>query len=109
MHSNVWDEIAYPNFNGCTIEVWEWISCFVAHFMMDVIIFSLDVHTTQLLAHTGPSLTREGVIMNKIYEGDTTSSPQCPEVLVNTSLRIYMYALADLIERNGSLMQRRCF
>ena len=28
MQSNVWDEITYPflNFNGYTIEVWEWIS-----------------------------------------------------------------------------------
>ena len=28
MSSKVWDEITYPfpNFNGCTVEVWEWIS-----------------------------------------------------------------------------------
>ena len=27
-HYNVWDEITYlfPNFNGCTVEVWEWIN-----------------------------------------------------------------------------------
>ena len=37
----VWDEITYsvPNFNGYTVEVWEWISNFTLHFMMDVIIF----------------------------------------------------------------------
>ena len=36
MPSKVWDEITYPflNFNGCTVEVWEWIS--IPHFMMDV-------------------------------------------------------------------------
>ena len=30
MPSKVWDEITYPfpKFNGCTIEVWEWISIF---------------------------------------------------------------------------------
>ena len=30
---NVWDEIAYPfpNFNGATVEVWEWISNFIPH------------------------------------------------------------------------------
>ena len=30
MPDKVWDEITYPfpNFNGCTIEVWEWISNF---------------------------------------------------------------------------------
>ena len=36
MPSKVWDEIIYPfpNFNGCTVEVWEWISNFIPHFMM---------------------------------------------------------------------------
>ena len=26
IHYKVWDEITYlfPNFNGCTVEVWEW-------------------------------------------------------------------------------------
>ena len=30
MPSKLWDEITYPspNFNGCTVEVWEWISNF---------------------------------------------------------------------------------
>ena len=30
IHSKLWDEITYqfPNFNGCTVEVWEWISNF---------------------------------------------------------------------------------
>ena len=32
--SKVWDEIHYPfpNFNGRTVEVWEWIMNFIAHF-----------------------------------------------------------------------------
>ena len=40
-HAQVWDEITYPfpNFNGYTVEVWEWISYFIPHFEMDVIIF----------------------------------------------------------------------
>ena len=25
MPSKLWDEITYSNFNGCTVEVWEWI------------------------------------------------------------------------------------
>ena len=31
IHYMVWDEIIYPfrNFNGCTDEVWEWISIFI--------------------------------------------------------------------------------
>ena len=36
--SKVWDEITnqFLNFNGATIEVWEWMSNFNAHFLMDV-------------------------------------------------------------------------
>ena len=34
IHHNVCDEITYPcpNFNGATLQVWEWISKFIAHF-----------------------------------------------------------------------------
>ena len=41
IHFKVWDEIAYPfpNFNGCTVEVWEWISNFIPHFKMDIITY----------------------------------------------------------------------
>ena len=37
MISKVWGEITYPfpNFNGATVEVWEWISNLIPHFMMD--------------------------------------------------------------------------
>ena len=40
-HSNVWNEFTYlfPNFSGRTVEVWEWISNFVAHFIGHVIIY----------------------------------------------------------------------
>ena len=33
MPSKVWDEITYPfpNFNGCIVEVWEWISNVTPH------------------------------------------------------------------------------
>ena len=38
MPCKVWDEITYPfsNFNGCTVEVWEWMSNSIPHFLMDV-------------------------------------------------------------------------
>ena len=41
MSSKVWDEIIYPlpNFNGCTVEVWEWINNFISHFMKDIITY----------------------------------------------------------------------
>ena len=41
MSIKVWDGITYPflNFNGCTVEVSEWISNFIPHFIMDVITY----------------------------------------------------------------------
>ena len=35
-HYKVWDEITYPfpNLKGSTIEVWQWISNFIPHFIM---------------------------------------------------------------------------
>ena len=34
-HSKVWDDITYPfpNSNGCTVEVWEWKSNVIPHFI----------------------------------------------------------------------------
>ena len=33
IHYKVWDKITYlfPNFNGCTVEVWEWMRNFMPH------------------------------------------------------------------------------
>ena len=41
MHSNVWDEITYPfpNFNGATVEVCEWKSNSIPHYIKDVIVY----------------------------------------------------------------------
>ena len=37
----MYDEITYPfpNLNGATIEVWEWISNLISHITMDVITY----------------------------------------------------------------------
>ena len=32
-----WNYLSIPNFNGCTVEVWEWISYPIPHFIMDEI------------------------------------------------------------------------
>ena len=39
MPNKVWDEITYPfpNFNGCKIEVWDWKTNSIPHFIIDVI------------------------------------------------------------------------
>ena len=36
IHCEVWDEIVYPipNYTGCPIDVWEWISNFIPHFIL---------------------------------------------------------------------------
>ena len=49
MPSKVWDEITYTfwNFNDCTVEVWEWVSKFIPHFKMDVIIFDAGIKVNQ--------------------------------------------------------------
>ena len=37
----MWEDITFPfpNFNGCTVEVWEWISNFISHFTEHVITY----------------------------------------------------------------------
>ena len=44
MLSKVWDEITdpFPNFNGCTVEVWEWISNFTPYVKMAVITYKIN-------------------------------------------------------------------
>ena len=39
--SEVWDKITspFPNFNGATVAVWEWISNFIPHYILDVITY----------------------------------------------------------------------
>ena len=41
MLNEVWNQITYLflNFNGATVEVYEWISNYIPHFMMDVITY----------------------------------------------------------------------
>ena len=41
MHYIVFDEIIYPfpNFNGATVEIWEWKNNLIAHFAGGVIAF----------------------------------------------------------------------
>ena len=36
--SKVWNKVTYPfpNFNGSTVEVWEWMSNFILHIIIDV-------------------------------------------------------------------------
>ena len=42
MPSKKWDDITdpYPNLNGTTVEVLDWINNFISHFMMDIIVYA---------------------------------------------------------------------
>ena len=50
MPGEVLDEIThpFPNFNGAAVEVWEWLSNFIPHFIMDVITYPFLLPTILL-------------------------------------------------------------
>ena len=65
-HYKMWDEIIYPfpNFNGATVEVWEWISNFIPHLL------------SIMIPHNG--VTRKPIfhqirITNGVWDGPHTS------------------------------------
>ena len=64
--SKVWDEITYPflNFNGTTVEVYEWISNFVLHIRMGAITLSMLGLKLNHVSKRGPR-----------YAGRTRSTP----------------------------------
>ena len=57
----MWDEIAspFPNFNGATVEVWEWISTFISHFSGHVITSGIKVNACD---KTGPNYTKRDFV-----------------------------------------------
>ena len=63
IHCKVWDEITYPfpNFNGCTVEVWEWINNFIPLFTGHVITLLIRV------SKRGPWYRDEATVYPKKY------------------------------------------
>ena len=57
------DDITYlfPNVNGCLAEVWEWISNFTQHFMMDVITYLSNFKDALDLSFVLPSAFMQAV------------------------------------------------
>ena len=51
IHYQMWDENTYsfPNFSGWTVEVWEWISNFIPHFIGHVITFRCWYQSSTIL------------------------------------------------------------
>ena len=58
MPGKVWDEITYPflNFNGCTVEVLEWISDFISHLTEHVITYPCWDWSSTMLVKGAPGL-----------------------------------------------------
>ena len=94
MHSKLWDEITYPfpRINGCTGEVWEWISNPILHFVIDVLAYACwdwnwstlvkgaivgNDHKLRyfiLFTHTKPLFCKDSLMQRQIafYESQTT-------------------------------------
>ena len=58
MLNKVWDEITYtfPNFNGFTIEVGEWVSNFIPKFIVTVITYPMPGFKLIHISKIGPRL-----------------------------------------------------
>ena len=51
MPCKIENEITYPfpNFNGYTVEVWEWLSNFIAHSIIGVIVIRAGIKVKELV------------------------------------------------------------
>ena len=83
----MWDDITYPfpNFNGCTVEVWEWISNFIPPILMDVIIYPCWYYSYNPFIkgargdiNTGSPSVNEKKSMSLIYTGNCHKSQWNP-------------------------------
>ena len=74
MPNKVWDKITYPfpNFNGCTVVVWERISNFTTHFTMDVIIIHAGIQVNPCLWKGPLQITIRAVPINAPAESGRT-------------------------------------
>ena len=78
MPSKVWDQITYPfpNINGCTVEVWEWINNFIPRIIMKVINSSMLGLKLYLVNKRGQCRNNEKKFgartVNSLWPCDTT-------------------------------------
>ena len=85
MSSEVWHEVTYPfpNFSGCTIEVWQRTSNFITHFIMEVIIYPSWIKVN-------PAISVDGSLADarrNIDVSGTTSDVILSDVVMKSSLR----------------------
>ena len=85
----MWDEITYsfPNFNGCTFEVWEWINNSIPHFIMGEVTFMLGLK----LIH----ISKKGPVASFMFLSSKmicyNISSTWPQVMHNTDEKNEMY------------------
>ena len=87
----VWDEITYPfpDFNGETVEVWEWINIFIPHFTCDYL---------SILGFKLKHVCKRGRRSQLVNNVPDTTCPSQPTPCPNYSLhRLINYLMAGCI------------
>ena len=93
MPSEVWEEITYPSsdFNGCTDDVWEWISKFIPHFMMDVINFHAGIKVKPGPLK-GSLISMPYFVFHCIHQLDTLSGSLSVVIRCNNNITFQLFA-----------------
>ena len=86
MPSKLWYPITYPfpNFNGATVEVWEWTSNLIPHSIMDVISYPCWNLILSILIKKGP-FSQPGHYLNQWWLGSRPQNCLMRPQWVNTS------------------------
>ena len=91
MPSNVWDKIVYPfpNFNGCTVEVWQWLVIF-SHTLQCVYLLSMQHLTLNHVSKWGPRFVTTMAIFD-VSLRHCCSTLRKLTVIWNYGIQIYLY------------------
>ena len=85
----MWDEIIHPspNFNGATVEVWEWMSNFIPHFTWHVV-----TYITYMLG-LEPLMTRNWITTYPNFHGIRIVKEQSSVKMVSRMVLLFMFLL----------------
>ena len=92
----VWDEITFlfPDFNGTTVEVWEWISNFIPHFTRHVITYPCLDWSSPILVRRVPVILLSG----PSKAGFTTAGGQASNVYYRIAISPYELTVITFID-----------